>query len=89
MKTATSRLALLLREIYEMTVSVLSWAAVIFVGFAIWEAYNNDELWKDSWKCYSEGRIVAEGETRETPEWHGEGYSKLPGGRVIKGVCRW
>ena len=85
MKTA----ALLIEGIGEFVRALVTLALAIIGGLAIWALITNDELWEESWKCYSEGRIVAEGETRETPEWHGEGYSKLPDGRVVKGVCRW
>ena len=89
MKTVMSRLALLLGEIYEMLVSVVIWGTVIFVGVVLWNVFTSDAFLNESWKCYSEGRIVAEGETREAPKWHGDGYVKLPDGRVIEGECRW
>ena len=44
------------------------------------------------WRCYHAGELIAEGASsyrQPLPEWHGEGYTKLPNGKVIEGVCAW
>jgi len=44
------------------------------------------------WECYDGGKVVAHGISKyedPMPKFYGEGYSKLPDGRIIKGVCTW
>lgn len=70
--------------------SILITLLIVFVvGSVIW-SFINREI---PYKCYSEGRIVAEGVMAdyraEKPKWYGKGYIKLPNGKVIKGECSW
>ena len=74
-------------EIQELFNVLITLVGVLVVLSVIYSVFGHEI----PYKCYSEGRIVAEGTTswgRDKPEWHGEGYTKLPNGRVIKGECR-
>ena len=75
-----------IQELLGILITIL---VVLAVGSAIWLVIVR-EL---PYKCYSEGRIVAEGVMKgyraDKPKWHGNGYNKLPDGRVIKGECAW
>ena len=47
---------------------------------------------EQNWKCWHEGEMVASGVSEfkgKLPKWAGEGYTQLPNGRVIEGVCVW